>query len=84
MIATLVIMKICACGCGAASETRSFGIDCVRQVLQIGGHEGRLGGLAEVSFLVLSEISHVEVAVSFEPILVGLDGEGADQAQACS
>ena len=40
-----------------------------------GGH-GRagLGGLAEVGFLVLLKIVHVEVAVGFEPVFVGLDG----------
>jgi hypothetical protein len=31
-------------------------------------------GLAEVDFLVLPEIVHVEVAVGFEPVFVGLDG----------
>ena len=40
-----------------------------------GGH-GWLGscGLAELNFLVLFEIVHIEVAVGFEPVLVGLDG----------
>jgi hypothetical protein len=31
-------------------------------------------GLAELNFLVLFEIVHIEIAVGFEPILVGLDG----------
>ena len=31
-------------------------------------------GLAELNFLVLFEIVHIEVAVGFEPVLVGLDG----------
>ena len=40
-----------------------------------GGH-GYLGlcGLAEDGFLMLSEIVHVEVAVGFEPVFMGLDG----------
>ena len=40
-----------------------------------GGH-GWLGscGLAELNFLVLFEIVHIEIAVGFEPVLVGLDG----------
>ena len=33
-----------------------------------------LGGFSEVSFLVLPEVVHVEVAVGFEPVFVGLDG----------
>jgi hypothetical protein len=33
-----------------------------------------LCGLAEVGFLVLLEIVHVEVAVGFEPVFVGFDG----------
>jgi len=31
-------------------------------------------GLAELSFLMLLEVVHVEIAVGFEPVLVGLDG----------
>ena len=31
-------------------------------------------GLAELDFLVLFEIVHIEIAVGFEPVLVGLDG----------
>ena len=41
-----------------------------------------LGGLAEFGLLVLSEIIHVEVAMGLEPVFVGLDGEGSDEAQA--
>ena len=37
-------------------------------------------GLAEVGLFVLSEVVHVEVAVSFEPVFVGLDGQGACEA----
>jgi hypothetical protein len=33
-----------------------------------------LSGLAELSFLVLLEVVHVEIAVGFEPVLVGFDG----------
>ena len=33
-----------------------------------------LCGIAEVGFLVLPEVIHVEVAVGFEPVLVGFDG----------
>ena len=33
-----------------------------------------LCGLAKVGFLVLPEVVHVEVAVGFEPVFVGLDG----------
>ena len=40
-----------------------------------GGHGlAGLGGLAEMGFLVLPEIVHVEVAVGFKPVLVGFDG----------
>jgi hypothetical protein len=31
-------------------------------------------GLAELNFLVLFEIVHIEIAVGCEPVLVGLDG----------
>ena len=31
-------------------------------------------GLAELDFLVLFEIVHIEIAVGFEPVLVGFDG----------
>jgi hypothetical protein len=30
--------------------------------------------LAEEGFLVLLEIVHIEIAMGFEPVLVGLDG----------
>ena len=39
-----------------------------------GGHGWRSGGLAELGFLVLFEIVHVEVAVGLEPVLMGFDG----------
>ncbi len=40
-----------------------------------GGHGlAGLGGFAEVGFLVLPEVVHIEVTVGFEPVLVGLDG----------
>jgi hypothetical protein len=40
-----------------------------------GGHVGvGLGGLAQLGFLVLLEIVHVEVSMGFEPVLVRLDG----------
>jgi hypothetical protein len=38
-----------------------------------------LCGLAEVGFLVLLEIVHVEVTVGLEPVLVSFDGERADE-----
>ena len=55
----------------------------MRQVLQkaVMGLAGS-GGLSEVDLLVLPEIIHVEVAVRFAPVLVGLDCQGADKAQA--
>jgi hypothetical protein len=31
---------------------------------------------------MLLEIVHVEVSVGFEPVLVGFDGEGSDEAAA--
>jgi hypothetical protein len=40
------------------------------------------GGLAELGFLMLLEIIHVEVSVGLEPVLVGFDGEGSDEAAA--
>ena len=43
---------------------------------------GGLGGLAELDFLMLLEIVHVEIAVGLQPILMGLDGEGTDEAAA--
>ena len=47
----------------------------VRQVQQKGGHGlAGLCGLAEVGLFVLLKVVHVEVAVGFEPVLVGLDG----------
>ena len=40
-----------------------------------GGHGlAGLSSLAEVGFLVLPEVVHVEVAMGFEPVFVGLDG----------
>jgi uncharacterized protein (DUF2236 family) len=47
-----------------------------------GGHGWRSGGLAELGFLVLFEIVHVEVAVGLEPVLMGFDGQGANKAAA--
>ena len=47
-----------------------------------GGQMGWLGGLAELGFLMLLEIVHVEVSVGLEPVLVRLDGEGSDEAAA--
>ena len=41
-----------------------------------------LGCLAELGFFVLFEIFHVEVAVCFEPVLVGFDGKRSDEAAA--
>src|SRR5271166_5821602 len=47
------------------------------------GHFGlALSGLAELGFLVFLEIVHVEVAVGLEPVLMGFDGEGSDEATA--
>jgi hypothetical protein len=40
-----------------------------------GGHGlAVLSGLAKVGFFDLPEVVHIEVAVGFEPVLVGLDG----------
>ena len=41
-----------------------------------------LGGLAQAGFLVLPEIVHVEIAMGFEPVFMGLDGQVSDEAQA--
>ena len=41
-----------------------------------------LGGLAEVGFLVLPEIVHVEIAVFLEPALMGLDRQSPDKTKA--
>jgi hypothetical protein len=55
----------------------------VRQILQRGRSFGLgLGGFAELGFLMLLEIVHVEIAVGLEPILMGLDGEGTEEAAA--
>ena len=56
-----------SCGCSLAP------VLCVKFCK--GGH-GWLEscGLAELNFLVLFEIVHIEIAVGFEPVLVGLDG----------
>jgi hypothetical protein len=66
------------CGARAFGRPRGEG-KCGTQVLCVkfckGGH-GWLEscGLAELNFLVLFEIVHIEIAVGFEPVLVGLDG----------
>src|SRR3546814_2984763 len=39
-------------------------------------------GYAKFGFLMLAQFVHIEVAVGFEPVFVGFDGECADQAQA--
>ena len=59
----------------AASQKRSPSevVLCVKFCKGGRGRAG-LGGLAEVGFLVLLKIVHVEVAVGFEPVFVGLDG----------
>jgi hypothetical protein len=56
-----------SCGCSLAP------VLCVKFCK--GGH-GWLEscGLAELDFLVLFEIVHIEIAMGFEPVLVGLDG----------
>jgi len=61
---------------------REEAFDCVRQALQMAVIWAGLGGLAELGFLVLLEIIHVEVSVGLEPVLVGFDGEGSDEAAA--
>ena len=38
--------------------------------------------MAELDFLVLFEIVHIEIAMGFEPVLVGLDGERPHEPQA--
>ena len=55
----------------------------VRQVLQKAVIGAGLCGLAEFGFFALFEIVHVEIAVGFEPVFVGFDGEGSDEASAC-
>jgi hypothetical protein len=47
----------------------------VRQVLQKAVIWAGLGGLAELGFLELLEIVHIEISVGLEPVLVGFDGE---------
>src|SRR5579872_2155932 len=57
------------------SARRAAACGSVRQVQQKGGHGlAGLCGLAEVGLFVLLKVVHVEVAVGFEPVLVGLDG----------
>ena len=68
--------NVCSCLDEAPGRGRSPGplpVLCVKFCK--GGH-GYLGlcGLAEDGFLMLSEIVHVEVAVGFEPVFMGLDG----------
>ena len=41
-----------------------------------------LSGLTQLCFLVLLEVIHIEISVSLEPVLVGLDGESSDEAAA--
>jgi hypothetical protein len=48
------------------------GVQCVK-FSNRGSWVGWLCGLAEVGFLVLPEMAHVEVAVGLEPVFVGLD-----------
>src|SRR3546814_12837902 len=38
-------------------------------------------GFASFGFLLLAQFVHIEVAVGFEPVFVGFDGECADKAQ---
>jgi uncharacterized membrane protein YkgB len=54
--------------CVKFSKWRSFGLG--------------LGGLAELGFLVLFEIVHVEVSVGFEPVLMSFDGQRSDKTAA--
>ena len=42
----------------------------------------RLHGVPQSGFLHLLEVTHVEVAVGFQPVLVGFNRERADQRQA--
>ena len=42
----------------------------------------RLRGLSQFGFLHLLEVTHVEIAVGFQPVLVGFNRERPDQAQA--
>jgi hypothetical protein len=62
-------------------KDRPFAVLCVK-FFKCGHVLAGLGGLAEMGFLMLPEVVHLEVAVGFEPAFVGLDGQGADQAQA--
>ena len=42
----------------------------------------RIRGLSQFGFLHLLEVTHVEIAVGFQPVLVGFNRERADQPQA--
>ena len=58
---------------GPPGAAKGYTVLCVKFCK--GGH-GWLEscGLAELNFLVLFEIVHIEIAVGFEPVLVGFDG----------
>src|SRR3984885_3862765 len=62
-------------GTGGLTPTpcREQFIGYVRPVLQRGSWIGWAMRLAEVGFFVLPEIVHVEIAVGFEPVFVGLE-----------
>src|ERR1700722_18256805 len=62
-------------GTGGLTPTpcREQFIGSVRPVLQRGSWIGWAMRLAEVGFFVLPEIVHVEIAVGFEPVFVGLE-----------
>jgi ATP-binding cassette subfamily C protein LapB len=55
---------------------------CASSSAKRGGRAGWLSGFAQSGFLVLLQVLHVEVAMCFEPVLVGLDRQGPYQPAA--
>jgi len=58
-----------------------FGL-CASSSAKRGGRTGWLSGFAELILLVLLQVVHVEVAVSFEPVLMRLHGQRPHQPAA--
>ena len=63
------------------ARTNTAGL-CASSSAKRGGRSGWLSGFAELILLVLLQVLHVEVAVSFEPVLMCFHGQRPHQPAA--
>ena len=64
-------------GCGPMQPKQIVCVKFCKNAVMAAGLSG-----FQLCFLVLLEVIHIEISVSLEPVLVGLDGESSDEAAA--